>query len=102
MVRSAVEESAGLVNDGDLAVTALSLKLAVTVLRVQPAAAGAVCDKVGRRQGGAANTAFREGALGGGSRPGAARCDRAVCPVFRGLAAAADSLAPNTGKPGRL
>ena len=32
-------------NDGDLAVTSLSLQLAVTVLRAQPAAAGAVCDK---------------------------------------------------------
>lgn len=33
-------------NDGDLAVTSLSLKFAVTVLRTQPAVAGVVCEKV--------------------------------------------------------
>lgn len=47
VLQAAVEETAGLVSDGDLAVTSLALKFAVTVLRAQPAAAGAVCDKVG-------------------------------------------------------
>ena len=46
VLQAAIEESAGLVGDGDLAVTSLSLKFAVTVLKAQPQAAGAVCDKV--------------------------------------------------------
>ena len=51
---AALEEAAGLVNEGDLLVTALSLNFATTALREQPASAATVTQKVvGMRHGSA-------------------------------------------------
>ncbi len=46
---AALEEASGLVNEGDLLVTAQSLGFATTALREQPAAAATVVDKVGSK-----------------------------------------------------
>lgn len=70
VLQGAVEEAAGLVDDGDLAVTALSLKFAVTALRAQPSAAGAVCGKV-------------RGAVGGWVGGGLGERDHGIWPAIK-------------------
>jgi hypothetical protein len=73
VLEAAVDEGSVLVNDGDLAVTSLSLKFAVTVLRAQPAAARAVCDKVGLRRAKHLLPAGQAGEAAGAVWCGAAR-----------------------------
>jgi hypothetical protein len=46
LLAAALQEAASLVNDGDLLVTALSLRFATAALAQQPACAPAVCERV--------------------------------------------------------